>query len=195
VKTYRDFQWVVRDYPWVENSLFVTYVRDADPTTVIEAMTVRDLGEANGLSGVNERGWEEISVVGAAVLGEWTIAIAPAATAGVSDELMRPLSTGREVLTHSKNIDALSSFFVWKDGERMVSFDPLSRSGFGLEPMPADWEPRMRAVGIDPHGDGPLPDGSFHVIEASFAMAANYTGARITPEFFSASNFVVGSAD
>ena len=77
----------------------------------------------------------------------------------------------------------------------MASFDPLSRSGFGLEPMPVDWEPRMRAVGIDPHGDGPLPDGRFHVIEASFAMAANYTGAQITPEFFSASNFVVGSAD
>ena len=57
---------VIRDYPWVENGLFVTYVRDADPTSVIEAMTVRSLGTANGLRGVNERGWEEISMVGAA---------------------------------------------------------------------------------------------------------------------------------
>ncbi|MDH6292019.1 DUF6461 domain-containing protein [Rhodococcus opacus] len=87
VKTYRDFEWVIRDYPWVENGLFVTYVRDADPTSVNEAMTVRNLGTANGLRGVNERGWEEISIVGAASLGEWTIAIAPATFAGVSERV------------------------------------------------------------------------------------------------------------
>jgi hypothetical protein len=65
----------------------------------------------------------------------------------------------------------------------------------GLDPMPAEWEPRMQDVGIDPHGEGPLPDGRFHVIEASFAMAANYTGVQITPEFLSTATFSVGSAD
>lgn len=45
-------------------------------------------------------------------------------------------------------------------------------------------------------GEGPLPDGRFHVIEASFAMAANFTGVQITPEFLStATFFFVGSAD
>lgn len=77
MKTYNDFERVIRDYPWVENGLVVTYVRDADPTTVIAAMTDEFLGKAIGLSGVNERGWEELSIVGAAQLGAWTVAVAP----------------------------------------------------------------------------------------------------------------------
>ncbi|NLE79350.1 MAG: hypothetical protein GX610_07145 [Rhodococcus sp.] len=194
-KTYRDFEWVVSEYPWVENGLFVTYVRDADPTTVIEAMTVEDLGTAEGLSGVNELGWQEPSIIGAAALGEWTIAIAPMAIAGVSDELMRPLSVGREVLTHSEDVESDASFLVWKDGESAVYFDPLLRCGYGLDPMPAAWKTRMREVGIDPDEEGPLPDGEFHVTEGSFAMAANYTGTSITPEFLSAATFFIGNTD
>jgi len=195
VKTYQDFEWVLRDYPWIENGLFVTYVKVADPATVLDAMTVENLGQETGLAGVNERGWDELSIVGAASLGEWTIAIAPVASAGASDELMRPLSVGREVVTHFQDIEASAGFVVWKDGERTVYFDPLLRCGMGLDPMPAEWEPRMQDVGIDPHGEGPLPDGRFHVIEASFAMAANYTGVQITPEFLSTATFSVGSAD
>lgn len=41
----------------------------------------------------------------------------------------------------------------------------------------------------------PLPDGLFHVLEASFAMAANDTGAQVAPEFLSAATFLVGSTD
>lgn len=194
-KTYRDFEWVVSEYPWVENGLFVTYVRDADPATVIEAMTVEDLGTAEGLNRVNELGWQEPSIIGAAALGEWTIAIAPMAIAGVSDELMRPLSVGREVLTHSEDVESNASFYVWKDGGGAVYFDPLLRCGFGLDPMPADWKPRMREVGIDPDREGPLADGEFHLTEGSFAMAANYTGTNITPDFLSAATFLIGNAD
>lgn len=195
VKTYRDFEWVSRDYPWTENGLFVTYVRDADPATVIDAMAVEDLGTVNGLAGVHERGWQEPSIIGAAALGNWTIAVAPAANAGVSDALMGPLSVGREVLTHSEDVEATCEFSVWTDGKGTVYFDPLLRCGAGLDPMPAAWVPRMYEVGIDPHDEGPLPDGQFHVLEASFAMAANYTGTKIAPEFFSAATFFIGNTD
>ena len=27
MKTYRDYEWLFRDYPWTENGLYVTYVR------------------------------------------------------------------------------------------------------------------------------------------------------------------------
>lgn len=77
MKTYNDFERVIRDYPWVENGLVVTYVRDADPTTVIAAMTDEFLGKAIGLSGVNERGWEELSIVGAAQLGPGRLRLRP----------------------------------------------------------------------------------------------------------------------
>ena len=75
MKTYQDFEWVLRDYPWIENGHFVTYVKDAAPATVLDVLTVEDLGQETGLAGVNECGWEEFSIIGAASLGEWTIAI------------------------------------------------------------------------------------------------------------------------
>ncbi|MBS3695655.1 hypothetical protein KGD90_31125 [Rhodococcus qingshengii] len=53
----------------------------------------------------------------------------------------------------------------------------------------------MREVGLDPDGEGPTPDWKFHFVEASFALAANYTGAQITPVFLSTSTFVAGSDD
>ncbi|WP_084324699.1 DUF6461 domain-containing protein [Rhodococcus erythropolis] len=124
-------------------------------------------------------------------LGNWTIAIAPMASAGTDDILMVPPSVGREGLTHSSNVAAASSFILWQDGVRAVHFDPLLR----LDPIPEAWQSRMREVGLGPDSEGPSPDGKFHIIEASFAMAANYTGAQITPEFLSTSTFLAGSDD
>ena len=194
--TYRDFEWMTRDYPWIANGLFVTYVKGSDPATVIEAMTVEGLGTETGLARVNERGWEEFAIIGAAAVEDWTIAIAPAAAAGASEELMRPLSLGREVLTHYRDMNGGAGFYVWEDGNRTAYFDPLLRCGFGLDPLPTQWEPRLEEVGVNPDGDEPMTqDGGFPVIEASLALAANYTGARITPEFLSSATFIVGSAD
>ncbi|MDF2470066.1 DUF6461 domain-containing protein [Rhodococcus erythropolis] len=44
METYRDYEWLFRHYPWTENGLYVTYVRDATPAAVIEAMAMRELG-------------------------------------------------------------------------------------------------------------------------------------------------------
>ncbi|MDJ0105302.1 DUF6461 domain-containing protein [Rhodococcus erythropolis] len=195
MSTDRDFEWLLRDYPWTENGLHVTYVRDATPAAVIEAMTVRYLGEFRGMQGINEVGWEEFSVVGAAALGNWTVAFAPMASAGSDDELMVPLSVGREVLTHSRSVEAVSSFDLWQNGVHTVHFDPLFCADAELNPMSEEWQSRMREVGLDPDSEGPTPDGKFHLIEASFAMAANYTGVQITPGFLSTSTFVAGSDD
>ncbi|NRI67659.1 hypothetical protein FEZ60_19230 [Rhodococcus sp. MS16] len=76
------FQWIVEEYPWAENSLFVTYVQNADPQSVIDALTIEGLGTATGLTGVNERGWDEFSIIGATPIGTWTVAIAPGTFVG-----------------------------------------------------------------------------------------------------------------
>ncbi|WP_250637213.1 DUF6461 domain-containing protein [Rhodococcus sp. 008] len=75
-------------------------------------------------------------------------------------------------------------------------FDPLLHCGAGLDPMPAQWVTHLEEVGVNPDGEEPMTeDGGFPVIEASLALAANYTGARITSEFLSSATFIVGSAD
>jgi hypothetical protein len=87
------------------------------------------------------------------------------------------------------------SFYRWVDGVRSTYFDPLLRCGFGLDPMPEDWAPRLRQVGVDPFAEGPLDDGKFHVLESSIAMAVNHTGINLTPNFLASAQFVVGEAD
>jgi hypothetical protein len=37
-----------------------------------------------------------------------------------------------------------------------------------------------------------VSDGLFHILEASFAIAANYTGFVTTPEILSSAEFVLG---
>lgn len=39
----------------------------------------------------------------------------------------------------------------------------------------------------------PTSDGKYHITEAPFAMAANYTGVQINSEFLSTSIFLAGS--
>lgn len=191
--TYVDFEWLVEDYPWVDNSFHVTYVHNADSQTVIDALTWEDLGTATGLTALNERYWDYSSVIGATQIGGWTVAIAPQATAGLREDLTLPLSIDREVLTHSKDIEALCSLTLWKDGVRTAYFDPLLRCGAGLDPMPKEWRPRLSEVGIDPDGEGPTPDGLFYVLEASLAMAANYTGVALTPDVLRSAEFLLGN--
>lgn len=164
-------------------------MRDAAPDAAIEAITGRELGEVRGLQGINELGGTSFRL--SAALGNWTIALAPMASPDTDDALMVPFPVGREALTRSSNVAAAASFILWQDGVRTVDFDPHLR----LDPISEAWMSRMREVGLDPEGEGPSADGKFHFVEASFAMAANYTGVQITSEFLSMSTFVAGSDD
>ncbi|QCB51755.1 hypothetical protein E5720_17880 [Rhodococcus sp. PAMC28707] len=191
VSTFSDFDWLTAQYEWVENGLFVAYVTDTDPPTVIDSLCTRLDGEAIGLDGLNERYWDEFSVIGATQIGEVTLAIAPGTN--VTNDELRILSAGRRVVMHSKSVNADCHFSVWDDGTEVVSFDPLLRTSFtGDGAIPEQWRIRLRDVGIDPDGTGPMQDGRFHVLEASFALAANYLSHTITDDQISHATFLCG---
>lgn len=160
---FREFQWLVEDYPWVENGLFVVYVKDTAPDTVVEALTVEDLGTATGLAGVNERHWDHFSAIGVAQFGEWTVAVAPGTF--ITDPELQELSRKTQVFAHFQSINADCRVAVWEDGSVLVAFDPLLRMGFTPEEIPAVWRERLSEVGVDPEGEGPMDDGLFHIQE------------------------------
>lgn len=193
--TYDDFLWFVEAYPWVENALCVTYVSDASPDQVIDAMAPERLRTVTGLAAVNEQGWEHFGIVGAAQLSTWTVAIAPSSTVGVNSDVMVPLSQGRQVVSLFQNINAVSQFAVWRDGSTETSFDPLLRDSFTTDPLAGDWPSLMRQAGLDPdpEQDGRRPDGKFHILDGMFAMAANYTGLPMTADFFADGEFICGN--
>nr|WP_322000675.1 DUF6461 domain-containing protein [Rhodococcus qingshengii] len=60
-----------------------------------------------------------------------------------------------KVLTHSRDVEAVSSFDLWQNGVHTVKVDPLFSSEAGLNPMSEAWQSRMKEVGLDPNGGGP----------------------------------------
>lgn len=193
--TYEDFSWIESDYPWVENALSVSYVSDAGPDEVIDALTYQRLSPVTGLAALNEQYWDHFDIVGAAQLSSWTIAVAPANPVGVDNDVMLPLSNGRLVVTLFQNINADSQFTIWRDGSIVTNFDPLLRDSFTNDHLAGDWPALMREAGLnpDPDREGPMADGKFHILDGMFAMAANYTSLPITVDFLADGEFVCGS--
>lgn len=194
--TYRDFGWLAIDYPWTTNAFSMAYISNADPREVIAALTTRSLPNTTGLDGVNETSWEHFEVIGAAQLDTWTITVAPTSLAAGSDTDMAELSRGREIVSLSRDVEALSVFTIWRDGTQVTSFDPLLRSAYTRDPNAGDWPSLMQTAGLepDPYEDGTGDDGLHHIIDGSLAMAANRTGLAITPEFLRTAEFTCGEA-
>lgn len=194
--TYRDFGWLATDYPWTTNAFSLVYISNAHPREVIATLTTRSLPNTTGLDGVNETSWEHFRVIAAAQLDTWTITVAPTSLAAGSDTAMAELSRGREIVSLFRDIEALSVFTIWRGGAQVTSFDPLLRTAYTRDQNAGDWPSLIQAAGLepDPYADGTGDDGMHHIIDGSLAMAANYTGLAITPEFLRDIEFTCGEA-
>ncbi|GAA0968244.1 hypothetical protein GCM10009550_73270 [Actinocorallia libanotica] len=93
-------------------------------------------------------------------------------TAGVDDRLMSTASVGTQIVAHYTDINALTYFHWWKDGEQRTMFEyPATRSGT----TPDALVEAMHRVGID------TVNGTFSVT-ANLALAEEVTGIRITED-------------
>lgn len=193
--TYRDYEWIVAEYPWMETSVSVALVRDASVDAVLDAVTVSDEGSSIGLQAVNAR---DVELVGVAALdASWTLAISSTAW---SIEDVPSLSVGREVV-YFRGVLAHYSFSIWDNGHCVSSCDPLLRCGNGPDgSVPGQLRTLMHQAGLptddtdaDNGTDGRMSDGKFHIIDGSFAMAANQIAAAIPREFLQSTTFEVGS--
>lgn len=192
--TYRDYEWIVAQYPWMETSVAVALVRNASIGTVLDAITVSDEGSAVGLEAVTTR---DVELVGVALLNDqWVIAVSSTAW---SMEDVPFLSAGREVV-FSRGVLGHYSISLWNDGICVCSCDPLLRRGSGpggSVPEPLRTLMHQAGFSIDSNGeddiDYRMPDGKFHIVDGSIAMVANHTGVGITREFLESATFEVGS--
>ncbi|MBA4020916.1 MAG: hypothetical protein C0482_00990 [Gordonia sp.] len=192
--TYRDYEWIVSHYPWMETSVSVALVRDASVDVVLDAITVSDEGSETGLVAVNNRDVELVGV--AAIADRWTIAVSSTAW---SMEDVPTLSADREIV-HFSGVLANYSFSVWNDGERVSYCDPLLRCGSGPDDsVPEPLRTLMQQAGFsiesndEEDTDGRMADGKFHIVDGCIAMVANHTGVSITPDFLESAAFEVGS--
>jgi hypothetical protein len=108
---------------------------------------------------------------------------------GVTLEVMEPVSAGTEVVSHFRNVNALSAFLWLEDGRRALSFDPLfPRERQGTKA--AEIEPELVAAGFD------MSDGSDRDLSptttATFALAERISGVPVTAELLDAAQFFTG---
>ncbi|OZF41950.1 hypothetical protein CH293_27095 [Rhodococcus sp. 14-2470-1b] len=186
--TWEEFTWIPDEYPWTPGGVSFTFVRHDDAETVLDAMTTSTTGTVTGLEGVNA----DVEVVGVVQVGDWVLAVAPS-VAGLSDEVMAPLSVGGEVLTFATQVGH-SNFAQWVDGARTAMFDAALKDGPGFDAPDSPWRDRMREVGADPDSEGPMSDGRYHTLEIHLAMIVSHTGVELARELLRSGQFQVGDS-
>ncbi len=120
------------------------------------------------------------SFIGAADAGGgWTLAAEPNGFTGVTAPRMLPVSAGTRIVSHFRNVNALDEFCWFEDGAVRLCFEPLGpRNRTGTE-ADAHLDLMRQAGFVLDSGDDEY-DGM--QLEASFALAKELTGVRVTPD-------------
>lgn len=209
VSTFRDYAWIDDLVP---DEYLVSLIRDATADGVLDALgafsrRTRGIGFPGFITrsyefedlGLKEPMAMCAQTVGVADLGEgWVLMVQTASEyVGVTEELMRPIIDEHEVVSHFCNVNAVSRFVWWRDGECQISFDTL---------LP-DWDLDRAAeqptagsrrvlelieeVGGIAREEGAEPRTEFFHVPGSFALAERLTGVRLTGEVIAGAEFTV----
>ena len=106
---------------------------------------------------------------------------------GVTERLIEPMSVGRTVVSHFRNVNAAYRFHWWRDGTLLVDVDllfPAARFGADPDALAED----IRDVGIPL--DRPDDIAAVDLSAAGFALAQRITNVTCTPELFVCSDFL-----
>lgn len=106
----------------------------------------------------------------------------------VTEELMRPLLSDREVAAHYLGVNADSQFVWWSNGTRVAEFE-LFRSGpMAGDDRVVDLILDVGGIGSDDNVDGYPGE---HAMEGAFALAEQITGVAVPASLFETGTFTV----
>ena len=192
--TSSDYSWWTHWRPDWAQAHCVTLVSNSTAEGVLAALGATPSGTAGGVDEFYDRAVDAYdvsqAVIGATGLdGDWTLMVEVNGFVGVTERLMGPLSVGRTVVSHFRNVNAAYRFQWWRDGQLVVDFDPMFPvdSRYGADPDAVSDD--VGAVGMAPDGDA----GDIDCSAASFALAQRITGVVCTPALFERSEFVTAT--
>ncbi|MFF7563535.1 DUF6461 domain-containing protein [Streptomyces pseudovenezuelae] len=195
--TAADYGWLKERHQLLLDAYCLTLVRDLTPEELLRALGAegrRRIVGVNALSGPSSEASGLGRFVGAAPVDGWALMVEFNGYLGVTDELMRPLSRGRRVVSHFLNVNAVDRFRWYEDGDLRLGFQPLfADERYGSRPDELLAE--MRESGFDlteRDEDGDYDDYYESLTGASFALAHRLTGIRVTPELFATAGFLCG---
>ncbi|NMO03840.1 hypothetical protein HH308_21745 [Gordonia sp. TBRC 11910] len=197
--TSADFGWFAESFPGLDECGYcLTLVSNVDADGLLSALGAHRIGDVTGVGELNEpsyTAWDEYGgdelVVGVATLDDgWAMMLEENGYLGITGTLMQPVSVGREIVAHYRNVDALDHFVWWRDGIDELSFEPLfatSRSGA----QPDGLLDVMRDVGFRVD-DPDTAVTEFDHTAAAFALAERITGVTITADLLNSAHLELG---
>lgn len=195
-----DYSWFKSWRPdWAE-AYCVTLMDDMTPTRALSSLGGAPVTEVRGVDAVIQfdvERWDDgydpfQAVVGVAGIGDgWALIAEVNGFVGVTERLIGPMSPGRTIVSHFRNINAVHRFQWWQRGRLLVDFDLLfPAERFGAEPDAL--LDAMGTVGYPRDLDSEDVAG-IDLVAAGFALAEHITGVACTPELLETSDFLVGT--
>jgi hypothetical protein len=193
--TATDYAWLEERYADLTEAYCITLVRGLTPAELLQRLGAEPEVRVTGVEGLCEPSYGISDpyrlFVGATSVDDWSLMVEFNGYLGVTDEAMLPVSRGRRVVSHFRNVNAVDHFCWYEDGEVRLHFEPLfayHRDGT----HPDELLTEMREAGFDLSEDDDR-DYDNHT-EAAFALAHRITGIRLTPELFASAEFIGGIA-
>jgi hypothetical protein len=196
--TVADYSWWMPWRPEWAHGHCVTLVSDITPADVATSLGGNPVGYAQGIDALDERTTEHWSggydpsqaMIGVADVDDtWALIAEINGFVGVTERLTGPMSVGRTIVSHFRNINAVHRFHWWRDGQLVVDFDLLfPTERFGADPDALLEDIRGVGVPIDAASD---EIAGIDLSAAGFALAQRITNVVCTPELFERSNFLV----
>lgn len=198
--TIADYLWWSPWRPEWAEAHCVTLASDITPDRFIRSLGAHPIAEVQGIDALDELavhhhadGYDPFrALIGVAdVGGGWSLAAEINGYLGVTDRLIEPVSVGRTIVSHFRNINASYRFHWWRDGRLLVDFDllfPTERFGADPDALLDD----IRDVGVPLDAESGDITG-IDLSAAGFALAERITEVACTAELFERSTFVVAA--
>ncbi|MFE2545530.1 DUF6461 domain-containing protein [Actinacidiphila glaucinigra] len=196
--TAEDYRWFEADFARLAEAYCVTLVHGIAPAEVLRVLRAEVRGHCTGAGTLDDHAYEAALVhqgshgyIGVAALDGWSVMLEPNGYIGTLGGALAPLSVGRTVVSHFRNVNAVDHFNWFENGQSRLHFEPLfahHRDGSDPDSLVT----AMREVGLTTEEDG--EDDLDVVTAAAFALAERVTGVRLTPEFLETARFVEGLA-
>ena len=195
--TIADYAWWQSFRPEWADAYCVTLVGDATPDQVIDGLGARTVGRASGIDALLARTVEhwgpdhnpDGALIAAADVGHgWTLIAEVNGYLGVTAELIEPVSAGRTIVSHFRNINAVYQFTWWQDGQVRADLDllfPAERAG--TDPVAAAGH--LRDLGVPLGADDDV--SALDLSAIGFALTERITGVACTLELFERADFTV----
>lgn len=190
-----DYTWLHEQYASLMAAYCVTLVGAITPERLLQELGAEEDIRVTGVEALREpssdcwyQHYGDPLFVGVAAVGEWSLMIEHNGYLGVTDAAMLPVSRGRTVVSHFRNVNAMDHFYWFEDGETRLHFEPLfAHARDGSHADEPELLAKMRESGFDLREDD---DRSYdRHTEAAFALAHRLTGVRLTPELFASLEF------